>query len=307
MRTLTECPVCASVRIRHSFGGRTTRGIDAQHWEVFSCQDCTHEFMNPLPSWEELAPYYSATYAAYDRSHGATQTDGEIVADASRTGTFRHIPVRPGAQLLDVGCGGGFFLRIMSQLGVRVMGVEPSENGVAAVRQDGLPVFHGTLEEFLVSEDARGRKFDVITSSHVLEHVPNPVETLTGMRQLLAPDGYIWIAVPNANCVFARHLGARWHSRDLPYHVQQFTPRSLAEAGTRAGLRAGSITTYSLPGAVAMSLRQYLRYRCAVPNFISTRVGLIDSMLAPWVASRLDRRTVGEAILATFVGVAETK
>jgi hypothetical protein len=120
------------------------------------------------------------------------------------------------------------------------------------------------------------------------------------MGSLLAPDGYIWIAVPNADCVFCRDLRGRWHSADLPLHLMQFTPESLAYAARQAGLEVIAIDTYSLPSATAASIRQVLRQRYFVPQRLTMRMPVIASYFAPRVARRLDAKGRGEALMARF-------
>jgi 2-polyprenyl-3-methyl-5-hydroxy-6-metoxy-1,4-benzoquinol methylase len=262
--------------------------------------DCEHGFLNPQPSWEELAPYYGAGYHAYDPTHGAAdQDDDQLVNDARKRGEFRRIPIRPGSRVLDVGCGGGMFLRIRKRLGDEVQGVEPSPIGAERARAAGLPVFLGTVEQFAAQHP--DRKYDIITANHVLEHVPQPVATLEVLRQLLVPGGYLWIAVPNAACVFCQSLRDVWHSTDLPFHLMQFTPRSLQVAGERAGLVVRSLSTDSMPSAVGASIRQWLRRRYKVPQRLTLRIGLIDTIVAPRVGRRLDASSQGEAIMVEFV------
>lgn len=43
------------------------------------------------------------------------------------------------------------------------------------------------------------------------------------MKALLAPGGFIWIAVPNASYPPSKSLKGRWHSADPPYHLMQFS------------------------------------------------------------------------------------
>ena len=43
------------------------------------------------------------------------------------------------------------------------------------------------------------KKFDVITMFHVLEHLPNQVDTLKQLKKLLKPKGNIIIEIPHAN------------------------------------------------------------------------------------------------------------
>jgi len=45
---------------------------------------------------------------------------------------------------------------------------------------------------------ADGGRFDLVSMAHVLEHIPNPVEYLSDLRErYLTPDGWLLIEVPN--------------------------------------------------------------------------------------------------------------
>ncbi len=292
MRTLLTCPACGSNKIHYSYTGRTGRIKEENVWTLDACEECDHEFMNPQPTWEELGRYYSPDYSPYEAST-AEEEDDEVVARARQTSEFRHLRIKAGDRLLDVGCGGGYYLRIVRRMGVEAEGIEPSAYAADVARQTGLPIFCGTLEEYVAR--APEKRFDVITSNHVLEHVPEPVETLEAMRRVLAPGGLIWISVPNAQCQACRTLRDRWHSTDLPFHLMQFSPESLRRSGERSGLRVRSLTSYSLPSATAESIRTILRRRYAVPARLTAKIGLIDHYLAPRYARRIDARDAWEA------------
>jgi 2-polyprenyl-3-methyl-5-hydroxy-6-metoxy-1,4-benzoquinol methylase len=143
--------------------------------------------------------------------------------------------------LLDLGCGGGSFLQVFKKLGVEAARIEPSSSAAAA-RECGIDVFTGTVEEY-IAKNSSDKKFDVVLCSHVLGATPFPVETLDGMRQLLAPNGYIWVGVPNTDSEYARKLGWRWHSTYFPRNLIQFTPETLSKAGEVAG-RGNSATVH---------------------------------------------------------------
>ena len=298
-RRLEHCPVCSSSSIAYDYSAPTTRAVDRRMWTVWRCNGCTHGFMNPQPSEEELAPYYNPKYEAYDPDHGALEDDSNAIERAKRQGSLRHIALPTGKRLLDVGCGGGYFLRLARALGAVVEGVEPSSHGAAQARSAGIEVFNGTLEQYLAT--STGKRFDVVTANHVIEHVPNPVETLTSMKKILAPEGYIWIAVPNAGYPIAQKLRGHWHSTDLPYHLMQFSPRSITLAAEAAGLRVRSLKTESIPRIVAESLRLYLRHRWWIPRRLSEMLRIIDSSWAPAFADSIDRKRNGEAIITEFV------
>jgi 2-polyprenyl-3-methyl-5-hydroxy-6-metoxy-1,4-benzoquinol methylase len=295
---LAKCPICSSESISLRFNGFTNRDSkDGAVWPVYGCKDCGHGFINPQPSRDILNRYYSSSYVAYDETHGAEGDDDSIVSEAIRTGEFRHIPLPAGKRVLDFGCGGGFFLRICARLGADVQGIEPSPHGAKVTGRQGIPVFEGSLEEYLSMSDRQC--FDVITSNHVLEHVSNPIRTLAGLRALLAPGGRITIAVPNAASKFAMALGSEWYSVDLPFHLHQFSASSLRVAADRAGLNVCNMGTTSLPSSTRASLQLLLRRKYGLPQIITERLPLL-ALYSRKLAARHDAQAVGEALLANF-------
>jgi 2-polyprenyl-3-methyl-5-hydroxy-6-metoxy-1,4-benzoquinol methylase len=297
MADFTVCPICGSSSIRLGFKGRTNRNPeDGRVWPVFECDECGHGFINPQPDAETLTQYYSSSYDPYDEHHGGDGNDEEMIAQARSTGQFRHIPIPAGKKVLDFGCGGGLFLRICSKLGAEVQGIEPSRHGAEITRRQAIPVFEGTLDQFL---DQHGdKKFDVITSNHVIEHVPDPIKALEGLGSLLAPGGMMTIAVPNAASSFARALREDWYSTDLPFHLHQFSARSLGIAAERAGLSVREIGTTSLVSSVGASMRLLLRKNYFLPQRLTARLPL-DALYSR-MAKRQDAERRGEALLARF-------
>lgn len=294
---IKACPICGSSRISLKFNGFTNRNpADGKVWPVFGCDECGHGFINPQPDAETLNEYYSSTYEAYDESHGSEGDDASVVDAAIRSGEFRHIPIPKGKRVLDFGCGGGFFLRICRELGADVQGIEPSPHGAEITREQAIPVFEGSLESFLVAHG--DERFDVITSNHVIEHVPDPVSTLAGLRRLLAPGGIMTIAVPNATSTFAKELGSEWYSVDLPFHLHQFSASSLRMAANRAGLEIQDLGTTSLPSSTRASLQLLLRRKYGIPQRLTQRLPL--RRYSERLATRQDAEARGEALLARF-------
>lgn len=288
------CPICSARELQPDFVGFCQRQQDGRSWPVSRCVGCATRILNPQPSWDELAPYYNAQYVAYGPAPGPTSLDSEIAA-AKSTGKYRHVEIQPGLRLLDVGCGGGAFLVVARALGAEVAGVEPSEHGVANARAAGLDVFHGPLDGY-ISGPGAGRRFDLITANHVVEHHSSPVDLLSQMRSLLAPGGRIWFAVPNIESETALALKAHWHSVDLPFHLYHFTPASATLAAEKAGLRVLQRSTYSFPHAAFESVRTIWRRRFLLPLRVSSRFPGLRSV-SDRRARQMDRAGAGEAIL----------
>lgn len=161
------------------------------------------------------------------------------VADAAEMDVMR-VPAAKSGRLLDVGCGGGAFLQRMRDAGWRVTGTEPDPNAAARLRDRlGFPVF-SSVEEV----ESRPERFDLITLSHVIEHVSDPLAILRQLAALLTPNGQLLITTPNVKGLGARLFGPAWRGLEPPRHFNVFSPQSLAEAVRSAGLRVDVQTTH---------------------------------------------------------------
>ena len=122
--------------------------------------------------------------------------------------------------VLDVGCGGGLFLQMLSERGVKhVAGLDFSLDAASvAWRRAGVPAVCATLSRppFPPASCA------AITMFHVLEHLYDPAIYLEAAHQLLRPDGRLIVQVPNAACWQFLLLGERWNGIDVPRHLINF-------------------------------------------------------------------------------------
>jgi len=99
-------------------------------------------------------------------------------------------------RVLDVGCGAGALGRaIKAQRPTEVVGVTRSEEEAVIARTVLDEVVSADLES---ADLAHLGRFDCIVCSHVLEHVREPARLLACLRDNLAADGVVLIALPNA-------------------------------------------------------------------------------------------------------------
>ena len=118
----------------------------------------------------------------------------------------------------------------MQREGHIVTGIEPGESFAAHARKAyGVEVISKPWRE--VELPVGG--FDVITADHVLEHLREPITALKRLRDWLADNGAIYIAVPNGEAKRDRSF-QHFHFA----HVHTFTPKTLLHAGLAAGLMA---------------------------------------------------------------------
>lgn len=161
------------------------------------------------------------------------------VGDAAELEMMR-IPASETGRILDVGCGGGEFLRRMRKAGWDVVGVEPDLKAAARLAaQEGFPVYE-SLERLIQEPEW---KFDVIVLNHVIEHLPDPVGVLGLLRGLLATGGRVLLTTPNASSLGARLFGEFWRGLEPPRHFNVFTPDSMRQALGYAGFGIKNIRT----------------------------------------------------------------
>lgn len=99
----------------------------------------------------------------------------------------------PSAKVLELGCSHGSFVGLMSQAGYQAMGVEMSPWVVDFGRQNfEVPIYVGPVEQL----DIAPKSLDVIALMDVLEHLPEPVTTISHCLNLLKPDGFLLIQTP---------------------------------------------------------------------------------------------------------------
>jgi 2-polyprenyl-3-methyl-5-hydroxy-6-metoxy-1,4-benzoquinol methylase len=107
--------------------------------------------------------------------------------------------------LIDIGCSTGNFLEAARSMGWRKLyGIEPNENSAAKCRENGFEVTTSFLEEN--STEQIRNKFHAAHIGDVIEHVPDPVETICIALKLLKPGGTLMIVTPNFKSRIAKFL-----------------------------------------------------------------------------------------------------
>ena len=124
--------------------------------------------------------------------------------------------------ILDIGAGTGDFLKVCTNNGWNVSGIEPSLEARNIAQKKGV-ILKENVSEF------KNRKFDVITLWHVLEHVENLSEYISILHSLLSDDGKLIIAVPNFKSDDAKFYKKNWAAYDVPRHLWHFSQTSISK------------------------------------------------------------------------------
>lgn len=197
------------------------------------CESCGLIQSMPRLTADETARFYASDLYRALYNPDLLAIDRARLEELVLKCTHRHAYVaaergeRRLDRVLEIGCGGGWNLYPFRAPGRTLLGYDLSPTLVSFGRTVGLDLRVGGLDD--ISEVG----FDLIILSHVVEHFLDPVAELRKAARLLAPDGVLYIEVPNMEgfCV-----GALQNA-----HAYYFTPATLAHYAALAGLASASI------------------------------------------------------------------
>jgi SAM-dependent methyltransferase len=166
---------------------------------------------------------------------------------------FRWVP--RNVRVLDIGCGFGESLGYHQSRGCDVYGVEADENIRRVADRFGYKVHVGLFDPNVYEAEY----FDYVTMSQVIEHVIDPLQTLSGIHRILKPGGVAILSTPYASGWGARVFGQHWINWHAPYHLQFFSVRSMRMAAEKAGLKLEKTMTIT---PSAWLLCQWMHLAC---------------------------------------------
>lgn len=289
-------------------------------WSLVVCANdsCGLIWLDPMPLPEDLHLAYQEYYTHGDelagpRAKRLAKCAYRLVVDAflsmvgipqeRKRAQLMFIDDSRPLTLLDIGCGQGDFLAKMAKRGWSVAGVDFDPIAVQAARDRyGLDVCVGTVDSII----ERGRKFDVVTISHVIEHVPEPVVFLSQCRRLLQPGGRVILKTPNVDSFGHRKYGRAWRGLEPPRHLHLFTVRALHACARQAGFVRTHCFTTSVGAEVIWTASHFLQRKSEFRFAALTTSEFVQSkFLAPLFALQgkfrwwLDRAS-GEEICAVL-------
>jgi 2-polyprenyl-6-hydroxyphenyl methylase / 3-demethylubiquinone-9 3-methyltransferase len=132
-----------------------------------------------------------------------------------------------GCHVLDVGCGGGILSEAMAQRGAQVLGIDLAREalevaGLHAAESKVAVEYRCVAVEELAAQQPGA--YDVVTCMEMLEHVPDPAQTLAALASLVKPGGQVFVSTLNRNpksFLFAI-IGAEYVLRLLPRGTHEY-------------------------------------------------------------------------------------
>ena len=224
-------------------------------WSIGNCGDCGLVYVNPAPFFEPTDEFSEMSKAfEYTEYMHAPITDAILDFErrqfASNVAQLAELSPESakGRRFLDIGCGSGASVRAATDAGWKAIGIDIDPQLIAHGRaQLGVDLRCGLV----TSVDLPREGFDFIKLRDVVEHLPNPLEVLQRIRELLAPNGVLLVVTPTERGIATRARLALRRRRRLvatvppPHHLHSFAPGHLQTLLERASFRPMQIFTTS--------------------------------------------------------------
>jgi len=228
------CPACGSSEFIPFVESRDWFFIRESLHQIDRCEKCHLGWLENPPAFEEMGNHYGADY---DRM---ITTPGDIYPhhwDLVRNKLLQYVQ---RGSILDIGCSSGSFLRTLKGPDWKLYGIEMSARVAEQARvSTGAEVFVGDV----LQANFAPNQFGAVTGFHVFEHMHDPREVMARVFSWLKPGGILTVTLPNFDSLEARIFGRYWFGLDVPRHLWQFTPKSLAAMAKSAGLEPAEVGT----------------------------------------------------------------
>lgn len=233
MVNVIECPSCGQKKLAKKITCEDYT-VSHENFSISECLSCTTLITTPRPIDNDLYRYYlSDEYISHSGSSKSVidklYLQARIYTLKQKLKLIEFLNLS-SKTILDYGCGTGEFLDICKTNGWDIDGIEPSD--IARAKASN------TLQTAIGNSiDNLNRTYSIITLWHVLEHVSNPVETLTKISERLSTNGTIIVAVPNYKSYDAHYYKKYWAAFDVPRHLWHFSPLAMKTLLERHELR----------------------------------------------------------------------
>lgn len=224
--TQRHCPVCEA---------RRAHRVVWQKWgyPILRCLQCG------LGSTDadgfDPNSYYTAEYFQGGKRDGyGDYCSSEAVLKAEFRGVVRILQGYGCAgRILEVGSAYGFFLETAREAGLDALGLEICDDAVASCQARGLNAHAGIITRDFLRQHG---PFDAIVMLDVIEHLPEPDNTMALLASALNQSGLLVLTTGNWSSLLSTITRSRWRLMTPPQHLFYYTRSTLKKLANNHGL-----------------------------------------------------------------------
>jgi len=223
-----NCPICKSTNIYVKYSKVTDINFQTtnEFFSLYECKNCKALFINPLLDEKKLNKYYPISkYLPFYCSKNIIRTKNIYDPFYIKLKLLQNIfPKNSKFKLIDLGCGGGYFLYNIKHYfpNADLTGVDSNKNAIISLKSVGIDGINESIYNLEL-----GKKYDVICAAQVLEHLRKPHIFIKILKELSNKSSIFLIDVPNLGSYSAKKFGKNWVHLDVPRHQINYTYKTL--------------------------------------------------------------------------------
>lgn len=222
------CPVCEKdnyIKIFEKEGG-----------EYVKCLECSMVYANPVFTNAALTDYYQNNHT--EQSEVVESDTDNFYVNLYNKGLDSIEKTSKAGKILDIGCSSGIFLDTAKKREWNTNGIELNRREFEFAQKKGHIAYNDLLENIIFEE-----KFDAISMWDVFEHIRDGKDYLNQMKNLLTPNGVIFLQIPSSDSLAAKILQEKCNMFDGLEHVNLYGVDTIKLLAEKCDLKVLNLTT----------------------------------------------------------------
>jgi SAM-dependent methyltransferase len=212
----------------------------AMRFQHVRCDNCSTVYLrNPVPQ-DEIAVFYSGDYHCFRPFSERGWLISTVAKALARRKAAALANLFPAGNdlLLDYGCGSGTWIRELEDCGAtwRMIGTDVVPEAITRAKAIGVEAY--LADENSITEVTGRSSVGIIHMFHVIEHLPDPVDVLRKLREVLVEGGIVIGQTPNVASWDARLFGRYGRSGTSPGISFCIRPRHFVRMRRRPAMRS---------------------------------------------------------------------
>ena len=210
-----SCPNCKSKEFYKKF-------ISFSKVNYKSCSNCDCIYQDPIVELNYSDTYWQGGYDL-DGNYRNFIKERKFKIKNWYGDTIDFINKKKKINVLDVGCGLGFFLSALNE-DIQKFGIEDSKYACEYIKKTfkDINIINGGYEKI----EKFNIKFDIIMFYHVIEHLKNPPDAIQKILKFLKKNGILIVGTPNVESFTAKIFGKNYR-HFIPAHICLYGEKSL--------------------------------------------------------------------------------
>ena len=242
---LRNCPVCDAAPSSVNRIGELPANhvkLEGRVFDLTRCPTCELIYISPALEESDIRAMYAESQQ-FDQQENYRGDRAGAALDFYSNRLRALLSKRSGAQeepirLLEIGAGLSWMCHVAKRFNPKNVTVAQDISS-EAIRECAWVDHYYVANIMSCPELDALAPYDIVSMTHVIEHLLEPVATLKRVRELTAPGGLVFITAPRQPAGWSKNdnieTWRKWSYNHVPAHIQYFSRGSMKRAAGEAG------------------------------------------------------------------------